>query len=58
MSVAVSDVAQKRSGELTHPIGSTRSMQTKTQGSDVMGGDDIGENAYMTLAEGIPMKGV
>ena len=33
-SVTVSDVVQKRSGELTHPIGKTKSTQSRGSGSE------------------------
>ena len=37
-SVAASDVAQKRSGELTQPIGNTKSMQINGSRSEVKEG--------------------
>ena len=38
MSAVVSEVAQNRSGELTHPMGRTRSMHSRVEGSASTGG--------------------
>ena len=43
MSATVSEAAQNISGELTHTMGSTSSMQRRIVVSEERGGDHVGE---------------
>ena len=45
MSATVSEAAQKISGELTHPMGNTKSMQRWIVVSQGRGGDHIGKGS-------------
>ena len=48
MFATVSEAAQNISGELTHPMGSTKSMQRRIVVSEGRGGDHVGEGSNVS----------